>query len=614
MNNEIVIGIDLGTTYSCAAMVENGRPRVISDTGGGYTIPSIVAMDGKGNYLVGQAAKRQILTNPRNSIYASKRLIGKAFFSEEVKQTKKYIKYQVLPSDAQEEVVVKLRDDTFSLEEISALLLDYIRNVSQDRIGKEIHKAVVTVPAYFNDSQRQAVKTAGEIAKLDIIRIINEPTAAALAYGFGKELNQKIAVYDLGGGTFDISVLELRNNVFEVKATGGNTFLGGVDFDNTIVAWVLERFMKENNIDLAKDPVSHQRILDACEQAKIELSGRPNARINIPYIAMGSNGPINIDYTIERTEFEQLIKALVDSTQSTCDKVLSDAKLKPEDIDAVLLVGGSTRIPMVAKAVADFFKKQPSKSVHPDEAVALGAAILADSIAGSKEQEIMLLDVLPITIGLKLGGDNVASVFERNSSVPSQKQKIFTTSKDDQDTISLVILQGDSPKASECTQIGGFNFSGLRKAAKGQARIEVTFTMSPEGILSLSARDPDTGAEQKSTVKVSGEQSHVFHQGLVGANKPVAQSESSSDTVITRSVTREVKLKAEEPAKPAPASAKTDKAETKEKAAGKAQPEAKPAQVEKAKADYAKPSARKAKKESPKQGFFSRLFSKLFSR
>jgi molecular chaperone DnaK len=607
MGNEIVIGIDLGTTYSCAAMVENGRPRVISDTGGAYIIPSVVAMDGKGNRLVGQAAKRQIMTNPRNTIFASKRLIGRSFFSDEVKRAKHYIKYQVLPSDEQEEVVVKLHEDTFSLEEISALLLDYIRNVSQDRIGKEINKAVVTVPAYFNDSQRQAVRTAGEIAKLDIVRIINEPTAAALAYGFGRELNQRIAVYDLGGGTFDISVLELRNNVFEVKATGGNTFLGGVDFDNMIVGWVFEKFLKDNNIDLNKDPVSHQRVQDACEQAKCELSGRPNARINIPYITMGPNGPINIDYTIERADFENLIKELVDSTLSTCDKVLTDAKVKPADIDAVLLVGGSTRIPMVAKAVADFFGKQPSKSVHPDEAVALGAAILADSIAGSKQQEVMLLDVLPITIGLKLGGDNVAPIFERNSSVPSQKQKIFTTSKDDQDTISLVILQGDSPKASECTHIGGFNFTGLHKAPKGQARIEVTFTMSPEGILSLSAHDPDTGAEQKSTINMHGTPTKVFHQALVEHKKMEGKSSSTaSETVITRSVTREVKLKSEEPTKPPkPAAAPAQ--------AAKAEPAKTAAAPEKPKPAPAKAAPVKPKPEEPKPGFLKKLFG-IFSR
>jgi len=626
MKSQVVIGIDLGTTYSCAAIVENGRPRVISDTGGGYLIPSVVAMDGKGNRLVGQAAKRQILINPRHTIYAAKRLIGRRFFSDEVKKAKTYIKYQVLPAD-QDEVVVKLREEMYSLSEVSALILDYIRNVSQDRIGKEISKAVVTVPAYFNDSQRQAVRTAGEIAKIEIIRIINEPTAAALAYGFGKTLNQKIAVYDLGGGTFDLSLLELRNNIFEVKATGGNTFLGGVDFDNELAAWVLDKFKKENNIDLTKDPVSHQRIQDACEQAKIDLSSQPKVRINIPYIATGPNGPLNIDYTIERPQFEELIKPLVDSTLSTCDKVLSDARLKLEEIDAVLLVGGSTRIPMVAEAVEEFFQKQPNKTVHPDEAVALGAAILADSIAGSKQQEIMLLDVLPITIGLKLGGDRVSTIFERNSPVPSQKQKIFTTSKDDQDTITLTILQGDSPNASECVPIGGFNFSGLRKAPKGQARIEVTFTMSLEGILSLAARDPDTGAEQKSTIKVQSSQIKKYHEDLIVPKKPVAESDAAKETVITRTVTRETKLKSAEAPKaekPADAPAQTAKSPASTAAANApaskpTQPTtafiaSKPAAAPQQKGPAPKSAPAKPKKPESKPGFFSKIFGRKSSR
>ncbi len=540
MAEEIVIGIDLGTTNSCAAIVENGRPRVISDTGGSYLIPSVVAIDNKGNRLVGQPAKRQILINPKNTIYASKRLIGRPFFSSEVSRAKDYIKYQVLPSGEQE-IVIKLRDELYGLSEVSALILDHVRNISQERIGKEIDKAVVTVPAYFNDRQRQAVKNAGEIARLEVIRIINEPTAAAIAYGFGKSLKQKIAVYDLGGGTFDISILEVRDNIFEVKATGGDTFLGGVDFDNRLVEWVFYHFEKQYGIDLSRDPIAHQRIQDACEQAKIELSSRPQARINIPYITMGSEGPLNIDLTIKREEFEKLIEDLVDSTLKSCEKVLDDCKLRVEDIDAVILVGGSTRVPLVARKVAEFFKKSPSKAVHPDEAVAIGAAILADSLAGSKNQEIMLLDVLPITIGIQLGGDKVLRVFERNTPVPNQKKKIFTTSKDNQTSLQLKIVQGDSLKASECVPIGDFKFTGLKPAPKGKSRVEVTFTISPEGVLSLTARDPDTGIEQKSTIQVESSQTKIFHQKLVEPKKPV--SKEKVDTVITRTVTRERKLK-----------------------------------------------------------------------
>jgi len=540
MSEDIVIGIDLGTTNSCAAIVENGRPRVISDTGGSYLIPSVVAIDNKGNRLVGQHAKRQILINPKNTVYASKRLIGRPFFSQEVAKAKEYVKYQVLPAEG-EEVVVKLRDEYYGLAEISALILDHVRNVSQERIGKEIHKAVVTVPAYFNDRQRQAVKKAGELAELEVLRIINEPTAAAIAYGFGKGLNQTIAVYDLGGGTFDISILEVRNNIFEVKATGGDTFLGGVDFDNRLAEWVFYHFEKQYHIDLSKDPIAHQRVQDACELAKIELSSMPQARIHIPYITMGDDGPINIDLTIKREEFEQLIEDLVDSTLKSCEKVLDDCKLRVEDIDAVLLVGGSSRVPLVARKVAEFFKKQPSKAIHPDEAVALGAAILADSLAGSKSQEIMLLDVLPINIGIKLGGDRVLTIFERNSPVPNQKKKIFTTSKDNQTSLHLTILQGDSSKASECVPIGDFKFTGLKPAPKGKSRVEVTFTISPEGVLSLSAIDPDTGAEQKSTIKVESSQTKIYHQKLVEPKKPV--STKQEEKVITRTVIRERKLK-----------------------------------------------------------------------
>ena len=598
MGEEVVIGIDLGTTNSCAAIVENGKPRVISDTGGSYLIPSVVAIDNKGNRLVGQQAKRQILINPKNTVYASKRLIGRPFFSQEVAKAKEYVKYQVLPAEG-EEVVVKLRDEYYGLAEISALILDHVRNVSQERIGKEIHKAVVTVPAYFNDRQRQAVKKAGELAELEVLRIINEPTAAAIAYGFGKGLNQTIAVYDLGGGTFDISILEVRNNIFEVKATGGDTFLGGVDFDNRLVEWVFYHFEKQYGIDLSKDPIAHQRVQDACELAKIELSSMPQARIHIPYITMGDDGPINIDLTIKREEFEQLIEDLVDSTLKSCEKVLDDCKLRVEDIDAVLLVGGSSRVPLVARKVAEFFKKQPSKAIHPDEAVALGAAILADSLAGSKSQEIMLLDVLPINIGIKLGGDRVLTIFERNSPVPNQKKKIFTTSKDNQTSLHLTILQGDSSKASECVPIGDFKFTGLKPAPKGKSRVEVTFTISPEGVLSLSAIDPDTGAEQKSTIKVESSQTKIYHQKLVEPKKPV--STKQEEKVITRTVIRERKLKV--PSQPEGEAKKKEQVQASQPKPTQPQATQKPA-IQKP-----SPPASASPKKEEKEGLLKKLFS-----
>jgi len=610
MGAPIVIGIDLGTTYSCAAIVERGRPRVISDTGGSYLIPSVVAIDDKGNRLVGQSAKRQILINPRNTVYAAKRLIGRPYSSEQVKEAKQYIKYQVLPAE-EEEVVIKLREDMYSLSEVSALILDHIRNVAQDRLGKEIDKATVTVPAYFNDSQRQAVRLAGKIAQLDVIRIINEPTAAALAYGFGKELNQKVAVYDLGGGTFDLSVLDIRNNIFEVKATGGDTFLGGVDFDNRLAEWVFYKFEKQYEIDLSKDPIAHQRVQDACEQVKIELSGRPQARINIPFIASGANGTLNIDLTIAREEFERLIEDLVDSTLKTCERVLEDAKLKKEDLSAVLLVGGSTRVPLVAKKVEEFFKISPSKAVHPDEAVALGAAIIADSIIRTGGKEVMLLDVLPITIGIKVPQDRVIPIFERNSSVPNQKQKIFTSSADNQSSLSLTILQGDSPKASECVPIGEFKFTGLRQAPKGQVRVEVSFYISPEGVLSVTARDPDTGLEQKSEIMVESSQSKIFHENLIQPKKPVAKTKV--DTVISRTVTRERKIKLES-VKPEPSKEfkqeETKPVETK----GKKTKATLTATKYRESTPATSNSAKSAKQKKPEPGLLSRIFSKFFSK
>ena len=603
MAKPAVIGIDLGTTYSCAAIVEGGRPRVISDTGGGYLIPSVVAIDQKGNFLVGQAAKRQILTNPKQTVYASKRLIGKAFASDEVRRAKSYIKYQILPTD-EEEVVVKLREDDYSLSEIAALILDHIRNVSQDRLGRPIEKAVVTVPAYFNDRQRQAVRSAGEIAKLEVIRIVNEPTAAALAYGFGKGLKQKIAVYDLGGGTFDISILELRDNVFEVKATGGDTFLGGVDFDSRLTEWVFHQFEKTAGIDLSKDPIAHQRVQDACEQAKIELSERATARINIPYIAMNDKGPLNIDLTVERSAFEQLIGDLVKSTLQTCDRVLGEAKLKVEELDSVLLVGGSTRIPMVAQRVTEFFKKPLSHAVHPDEAVAIGAAILANNIALGLDRDLMLLDVLPISIGIKVGANKIMPIFERNSSVPNQKRKIFTTSKDNQSQLSLSILQGDSLKADEGIPIGEFKFSGLREAAKGQARVEVTFSISPEGMLSVSALDPDTGKQEQSAIKVSSASGKTFHQDLIQIKKPVEGAGEQAQ--VHTSVTREVHLKTPEPAKPQ-TPAPNEKAEEKPKPTAAAQSKVPPAPPQ-------KKFSVSRKKSAAEPGFFKKIFARLFSK
>jgi len=535
-----VVGIDLGTTYSVAAIVENGRPRVISDTGGSYTIPSIVAIDDKGNRLIGQAAKRQSMTNPVNTVFGAKRLVGRDIHSHVVDEIQEHVKYRIEEGE-EDDVQIRMRNEHYAIEEIQAMLLDHIRNTAQDMLGREITRAVVTVPAYFNDRQRHAVREAGKVAQIEVLRIINEPTAAALAYGYGKGLTQRAVVFDLGGGTFDVSILELRNNTFEVKATGGNTYLGGVDFDNMLVKHVVDTFQAAHNINLAKDPMSHQRIKDACEQVKIDLSSMPQARVNIPYIAVGPEGPLNLDLTITREQFEDMIRPLVDGAIGVTAKVLTESGWTKDEIEAVLLVGGSTRIPLVAQKVADFFGKQPSKNVHPDEAVALGAAIMADSIV-NRDSDIQLLDVLPINIGIAIPGGKVMAVFPRNSSVPNQKMKVFTTSKDNQDTLKIKVVQGDSEKADECEVIGDFVFRGIHPAPKGKARVEVIFNMNNEGILSVTAKDPDTGVEQSGMLLVTAAGEHHFHSDLIQHRQPVATKEAQK--VITRTVTRETKLKA----------------------------------------------------------------------
>ncbi len=543
MTTDTCVGIDLGTTYSVAAVVENGRPRVISDTGGGYTIPSIVAVDDKGNLLVGQAAKRQNLVNPLNTVYGAKRLVGRDIHSSVIEQVQKHFKYRITEGE-QHAPLVRLRDLEFALEEIQALILDHIRNTAQDMLGREITRAVVTVPAYFNDRQRQAVRDAGRIAQLEVLRIINEPTAAALAYGYGKGLNQKAAVYDLGGGTFDVSILELRDTIFEVKATGGDTFLGGVDFDNQLTEYVAAKFMEEHQIDLLRDPLSHQRVQDACERAKIDLSTLPNARINIPYIAVGPEGPLNLDVTVGRDKFDELIAPLIQRTLEKCDKVMSEASLTKDALDAVLLVGGSTRVPAVARMVAEFFGRQPSKHIHPDEAVSLGAAIMADSII-NRDSDIQLLDVLPINLGLALPNGKVMKLFERNASVPNQKMKTFTTGKDNQDSLKIQVVQGDSENVSECEFIGDFIFKGIHAAPRGKARVEAVFTIDAEGILAVAARDPDTGVEQKGQLQVSSSLQKTYKKDLIKPKKPAPRKEAQQ--VVGSTVTREKKLKTPPP-------------------------------------------------------------------
>lgn len=524
-----VIGIDLGTTNSCAAIVKNGKPVVISDTGGSFTIPSVVAVDEKGNRLVGQAAKRQALINPFNTIYGAKRLIGRKFHSKTMEIVKKHFTYEMAPGD-QDDVLIKLGGEVYGLDEVSALILDKVRNTAQDRLEEEISSAVVTVPAYFNDRQRQAVKDAGAIAQLDVLRIINEPTAAALAYGWGKHMHELVAVYDLGGGTFDISILEVRDNVYEVKATGGDNFLGGVDFDNRLLDYILKEFEKTTGLNLAGDAVAIQRVRDAAERAKIDLSTKAEARVLIPYITITDNGPVNLDVTIRREIFESLVADLADRTLELVDSVLKDAGLTKDRIQEVLLVGGQTRMPYIQKRVEEFFGKPPSKNVHPDEAVAIGAAIMAYSLTESADYKITLIDVLPMSIGVALAKNRYHRIFPKNSTIPNASSIVFTTSKDNQDKLKLKIYQGEHEIASDNELLGEFVFSGLRPAPKGEVHLEVILKLSPEGIMTVEAQDPDTKQKVETTITVTSGITQKTHKTkLIEPTQPTIEKKGEKE-------------------------------------------------------------------------------------
>ena len=495
------IGIDLGTTNSCAAVVENNQPKIIMYKGGNYTIPSMFALDEAGNKLVGQEAKDAALRNPNSSVYGSKRLLGRNFPSKTIDKVRQLFTYEILEGD-DSEVLVKLKDQVFTLEQISAHILDKIREVSQEYLQDEISAAVITVPAYFNERQRQAVRNAGKMAKLNVIRILNEPTAAALAYGLGKSLNQKLAVYDLGGGTFDISIIEVKDKIFEVIATGGDTMLGGIDFDNRIMERILGEFEKEHGVDLSHNIVAVQRIKEAAERAKIDLSTLDETRINIPFIARGPKGTLNIDFILRRDDLEDQTRDLVERTLQTCAKVMEEAKLNSVDLNEVLLVGGQSRMPLVQRRVTEFFKRQPCKGVHPDEAVAVGAAIMAHSLTDQSYHQVDLLDVLPMAIGIAKVDGTLLRLFPKYSPIPSYKSLILTNSKDGQKSIMLKIYQGDNEIAAENEILGTFIFSGIREAPKGTVKVEVLFHIDSEGILTLTARDKDTNQQMETILKV----------------------------------------------------------------------------------------------------------------
>ncbi len=503
MSGEI-IGIDLGTTNSCAAIVEDdGNVKIIPYRGGETTIPSIFAIDDKGNELVGYEAKRQWLLNPKRTVYGAKRLIGRDYQSNFVKKMGEYFAYEMKPG-GEGNVVIPLGENNFNLSQVSAKILNTVRTVASDYLKRPISRAVVTVPAYFNDRQRQAVKEAGGLIGLEIVRIINEPTAAAMAYGIKRNLNQTVAIYDLGGGTFDMSVIDIRGRTFEVRATGGDIFLGGIDWDNALITYVVDDFQKKHGIDLAQDPIAMQRIKDLAERTKIDLSARTEAPFNIPFVTMTPEGtPLDINLIVTRKLYEDLTDALVKRTIEIADMVIKDAGLQVHQLDELLLVGGQTRWPAVQRAVLEFFGKPPAKSVHPDEAVAVGAALYAHSLETDvAEHKLQLLDVIPMAIGIEHADGGLHEIFKRNASVPNQKAVSFTTSYDDQAELAMRIYQGGEKVATKNELLGEFNFEGIRKASKGAVKVEVVFDVNVEGILTMSAHDKDSGKQMKTTVKV----------------------------------------------------------------------------------------------------------------
>jgi molecular chaperone DnaK len=490
-----VLGIDLGTTNSCMAIMEGGEPVVIANSEGARTTPSVVGFTKSGERLVGRVAKNQAITNPTNTVFSIKRFMGRKLHDAEVETDKKLVPYN-LKEASNGDVRVKIDDKEFSPPEVSAMILQKLKADAEAYLGTTITEAVITVPAYFNDAQRQATKDAGKIAGLEVLRIINEPTAAALAYGLDKkQKNEKIAVYDLGGGTFDVSVLELGDGVFEVKSTNGDTHLGGDDFDQRIIQWLIDEFKKETGVDLKNDRMALQRLKEAAEKAKIELSSSNETDINLPFITADASGPKHLNVKLTRAKLEQLVIDMVDKTMEPCRKALKDAGLSVEDIQEVVLVGGMTRMPLVQKAVKDFFKKEPHKGVNPDEVVAIGAAVQGGVLKG-EVKDVLLLDVTPLSLGVETMGGVMTKVIERNTTIPAKKSQTFSTASDSQPAVSIHVLQGEREMSSDNRTLGKFDLVGIPPAPRGVPQIEVTFNIDANGILHVSAKDLGTGKEQ----------------------------------------------------------------------------------------------------------------------
>ncbi len=496
-----ILGIDLGTTFSAMAIIQNGEAKILENKEGDRTTPSVVAVSKKGERLVGSIARRQQVTNPENTIFAAKRLIGRHYNSKEVTDNKKNLPYETRKEEGGEGVEIMFDEKWRKVPEISAMVLAKLKKDAEEKLGEEIKEAIITVPAYFDDSQRKATKVAGEIAGFEVKRVINEPTAAALAYGLNKKTEQKILIYDFGGGTFDVSVLEIGDDTIEVKASGGDSHLGGEDFDNKILSWLIEKFKNENGIDLSKDKLAIQRLKEASEKAKIELSTTKKTEINIPFITSDEEGPKHLNYTLSRNEFEELISEFVERSIKMTNQTIKDSKIKVSEIDEIVLVGGQTRTPLIQEKIKEIFGKEPNKEINPDEVVAIGAAVQG-GIIGGDVKDVLLLDVTPLSLGIETLGGKFTKLIDKNTTIPTSATEVFSTAVDSQPSVQINILQGERPMAQGNKSLGQFILDGIPPAPRGVPQIEVTFDINANGILSVSARDK--GTDKKQSIRIEG--------------------------------------------------------------------------------------------------------------